>query len=803
MKFPKSTCVRTTAMARLRIAALFFPVLCVLIFSSQRLYAQNAALTGLITDPSGAVIQHAQVTLTDERTSAVWKATTNDRGLYSVPNIAPGKYTLDVNALGFKHYKQPDINVDPAQAVAFDAHLQVGGASQSVMVTAGTDYAGGQVATNAGLGMLGNRDVMDTPFNVIGYTSQTVENQQAQSLAEVLNNNSSVRSIFAQGSYTDELYIRGFLVFNQDVSLNGLFGVLPFQLINPDFAERIEIQQGPSALLNGMSPGGSVGGTINVVPKRAADIPIFRFTPSYGMNSEFGGHLDAGRRFGADKEWGVRFNASIRGGNTAVKQQYERVGDTVAGLDYRGKRLKVGLDLGYLNNYATGQTEPVYLDTGIQLPKAPKATLNFFAPWSLWNGYDGFAALRAEYSLPFKATIFGALGGDNNKYSDLATQPDIISSTGDITNTPYQFPARNNTRSEEGGIQGTFTTGPIHHSYSIIGAGLTRETGSNLISASTTISTNIYQPSWGDAPTWSGDLNARPRTSNFSYPGVAGADTLSALNNRILLTLGLRRQYVNTHSYNRTTQAVTASYSEAATTPAFAIVGKPLKNLSLYGNYIEGLQPGSTAPSSAKNADQVFPPFRSKQYEVGAKLDLGRITGTLSLYQIEQPNGITNPDTLIYSVSGRQRNRGIELNTFGELTKDLRVLGGLTLMKGIQLNTGDDTIEGRNAPGIPNVQFNYGLEWDTFFAHGLTLTAQAIDTSHQYADAANTQPMPAWGIFNPGARYSFKRSGEKQIVVKGDVLNALGDNYWAGTSAAYGIVRGNPRTFRLSATFDF
>ncbi len=801
MEFPKSTCVRKTAPATLRIAALIFPVLCVLIFSTQRLYAQNAALTGLITDPSGAVIPHAQVTLTDERTSAVWKATTNDRGLYSVPNIAPGKYTLDVDAPGFKHYKQTDINVDPAQAVAFDAHLQISGASQSVMVN-GSGYAGGQVSSTAGLGMLGNRDVMDTPFNVIGYTDQTVENQQAHSIAEVLNNNASVHSIWPQGSYTDVLYIRGFPVFNEDVSLNGLFGVLPFQLINPDFAERVELQQGPSALLNGISPGGDVGGNINVVPKRATDTPIFRFTPSYGMNSQFGGHLDAGRRFGPDKAWGARFNGSIIGGHTAVDQQYERVGDAVAGLDYRGHRLRVGLDFGYLSNYASDPTQPLYLNTGVQLPQAPKATRNIFAPWSFWHGYDGFAALRAEYDLPFHATIFGAVGGDNNKYSTLATQPSITDNAGDITTYPYQFPGRNNTRSEEGGIQGTFATGPIHHSYSIIGSGLSQETGNNLVLA-TPISTNLYQPIWGDKPTFNGNVDSRPRISASSYPGVAGADTLSALHDRIILTLGLRRQFVNTKSYDRTTQAVTASYSEAATTPAFAIVGKPLKNLSLYGNYIEGLQPGSTAPSTAKNANEVFPPYRSKQYEVGAKLDLGRITGTLSLYQIEQPNAITNPDTLIYSVSGRQRNRGIELNTFGELRKDLRVLGGLTLMKGIQLNTGDDTTEGKNAAGIPNAQLNFGLEWDTFFAHGLTLTAQTNDTSHQYADAQNTQPMSSWGIFNPGARYSFKRPGDKQIVFRGDVFNVLGDNYWAGTSATYGIVRGGPRTFKLSATFDF
>lgn len=55
-------------------------------------------------------------------------------------------------------------------------------------------YAGGQVATGGQLGMLGNRSVMDTPFNQTSFTAKTIQDQQARSVADVLLNDPSVRA---------------------------------------------------------------------------------------------------------------------------------------------------------------------------------------------------------------------------------------------------------------------------------------------------------------------------------------------------------------------------------------------------------------------------------------------------------------------------------------------------------------------------------------------------------------------------------------------------------------------------------
>jgi iron complex outermembrane receptor protein len=135
--------LRYVVKAAQRSALKFSLVLCGLILSAGLLHAQNPAMTGIIADSSSAAIQHAQITLTNPKTGAAWKSTSSEAGVYSVPRVPPGKYTLAVDAPGFKHYELTDVTIEPAQSLALDVHLQVGSASQTVTVNGSTEYAGG------------------------------------------------------------------------------------------------------------------------------------------------------------------------------------------------------------------------------------------------------------------------------------------------------------------------------------------------------------------------------------------------------------------------------------------------------------------------------------------------------------------------------------------------------------------------------------------------------------------------------------------------------------------------------------
>ncbi len=102
--------------------------------------AQSAALGGIVMDPASAVVPNAQVTLTNERTAVAQHAKTNGTGLYTVPFLQPGKYTLAVEAQGFKRYERTGIAIETAQTVAIDVKLQIGSTSESVAVNGSGTY---------------------------------------------------------------------------------------------------------------------------------------------------------------------------------------------------------------------------------------------------------------------------------------------------------------------------------------------------------------------------------------------------------------------------------------------------------------------------------------------------------------------------------------------------------------------------------------------------------------------------------------------------------------------------------------
>jgi hypothetical protein len=96
----------------------------------------NAAISGTVLDPQGAIVPDAEVTLTAIGTDAVHKVKTGPDGLYSFPNLQRGAYELKVTAQGFRDYVQRGINVSLNESLRVDVTLALGSAVQTVEVTA-------------------------------------------------------------------------------------------------------------------------------------------------------------------------------------------------------------------------------------------------------------------------------------------------------------------------------------------------------------------------------------------------------------------------------------------------------------------------------------------------------------------------------------------------------------------------------------------------------------------------------------------------------------------------------------------
>lgn len=121
-------------------------------------------------------------------------------------------------------------------------------------------YSGEQVTSGSRVGLLGDKDFMETPFSTIAYTNKYIADRQAQNIADVIAvTDPTVFSNNISGAWSENYSIRGLPSSTTDMMFNGLFGMAPYYRASPEMFERIEVLKGPSALLNGMPPGSSVG----------------------------------------------------------------------------------------------------------------------------------------------------------------------------------------------------------------------------------------------------------------------------------------------------------------------------------------------------------------------------------------------------------------------------------------------------------------------------------------------------------------------------------------------------------------
>ena len=671
-------------------------------------------------------------------------------------------------------------------------------------------YSGGQVARGAELGVLGNQDIMDVPFTMSSYTSQLIEDQQAESLGDVLLNDASVRQSFGYGNASQIFVIRGLPLTTDDVSYNGLFGVLPRQMISSDSLERVEVFKGPNAFINGVTPTGSgVGGGINLQPKRAEDTPTRRFTTDISNNGRIGEHLDLGQRFGAENQFGVRMNLAQREGDTAIDNENQRTKLFALGLDYRGDRLRVSTDFGYQKQRINGNRNTVYLGSALtDIPHAPDADHNYSQKWTSTDLEDTFGMARAEYDLSDHWTAYAAAGAKHTREVGDYSTPTLVNSAGATTASNMFVAHDEDNRSAMAGLRGMFQTGPVSHQVNLGVSGIWTQQRS-AYDLSGTFSNNLYDtvdvPKPAPGKYVGGDINDPGIVGKTINRSVAISDTLGFVDDRVLLTYGLRKQTLKVDGWNYQGNR-SAAYDESITTPVYGIVLKPWENVSVYANRIEGLAQGPTAPASAggmpvTNAGEVFAPARSKQVEAGIKYDKGPFGASLGVYRIEKPSdGYTNADGT-YVRQGTQRNRGVELNLYGEPIDGLRLLAGATLMDTALKGTKNGANDGNRAIGVPKFQYNLGADWDVPGLQGVALNARMLRTGGQYANEANTLSIPAWNRFDLGARYSFDVE-QRAVTLRANLENVANTRYWASANGGY-LSQGEPRLLKVSATVDF
>ncbi len=700
--------------------------------------------------------------------------------------------------------------------------------SEDVVITAQRDNQT-QVSRNGSLGALGDKDAMDTPFAVKSYNEALILNQQPLTLGAVLENDPSVRTTLGFGNMSEQYVVRGFNLFGEDIAIDGLFGVTPRQIISPELYDQVQILNGASAFLFGAAPGGSaLGGTVNLMPKRAKDKDTNRVTLNYLSDAHFGGAFDFGRRFGDDGAFGARINGAFRSGDIAIDDEFRRSAVVGAGFDWRTDNLRVSLDLAYQNVKAQHMRPMVQLNNKYgganAVPRPPRADLNYGQSWYNQTIRDIFGIFKLEYDVTENLMFYASAGARDTAERGIYQGFQLLNSTNSQVNfqipggallnlapgaafvTGSNIPRNDNNEALQTGLRFKGEGMGITHQLNM-GYSHSRYVNRNSFefgrfdddAVGGTNLNNLYNPRQIALPVFNafraGNLTDPSLVSRTRLDSIFVSDTLGFAEDVVQVTVGLRYQSIHLRQYDRNSGNQTSEYIQGTTTPVVGVVIRPSENISLYANRIEGLVQGSVAPVGTINFGQVFPPYQTVQYEVGGKLQFGRFNASVALFQTDRPQEVTIAN--VFTIDGLQRNKGVEVSVDGELVDGLRVIAGFAVTDAKQRTVGPNN--GRDAIGVPEYTANANVEWDVY--GGLTLTGRVIQTGKQQVNVTNTLELPEWTRFDLGARYVVA-VGDAPITFRFNVDNVANKRYWASSLGGY-LVQGMPRTFKTSATIEF
>lgn len=237
------------SMSRLRMYLL--KVLCLSFSAVTLLLAQGnrASITGIITDPSGAVVQGAEVTAKNLGTGLETTSLSNNDGIYSILNLFPGTYSLTFSKTGFRTIQIPSLILESTQAAKIDQRLTVATTSETVTVAETSPILDTENATE-GTHLTG-QVMTDLPLNVEG-------GRDVEQFAHALTPG------YSAASSTYEAMINGTQIFTKDFTIDGTSGTAQIQGDDVEIGPSMEAIQEVESQTSGISPENGItnGGVI-------------------------------------------------------------------------------------------------------------------------------------------------------------------------------------------------------------------------------------------------------------------------------------------------------------------------------------------------------------------------------------------------------------------------------------------------------------------------------------------------------------------------------------------------------------
>ena len=658
---------------------------------------------------------------------------------------------------------------------------------------------------------------IDTPLTVSVIPREVLESQQAVQLIDALRNTPGVTTSQTSPAVSNNLSIRGIPVENRgNYRLNGSLPIVNLIDLPMENKERVEALKGASALYYGFT---TPSGIINLTAKRPTREPLLNVAVFGNQFGQIGGHIDAGNTFGPV---GVRVNLvradlDIGVDRVSGKRSLESAAVQLRATD----RLQFNFDVEHIQKTLTEPAIYFISDPSLGLPKLVSPKINFGDEWMKTEAEEVNLLGRAAYEISPAFEVIAEVGQSyltrTRRFATIRAfcAPNLATCTGGnavpaglnrnfnpetgdgklfVTLQPENKFRNNNYRLEGAG---TFATGPFTHEL-LVGYGRnirqqTAVTAGQLACgpANGTFPTNggvpfnCYQNAYDPLPVPFQPLPERVLTpqneTKIDDTGYYAFDRIKfGEDDWLSLLIGARKSI-----YKESNKRDGVTFKDKPLSMSYGAVVKPMRSVSLYGTYIEGLESTPAAPLTTNNPGEILPATPSKQYEAGIKYEPKRgLLLTAAYFNIERTLSFTNAANFFVQ-DGKATYRGGEFSATGEVTPDFSIFAGALILDARQGETSIASLIGNRIENTAKFQGSISGEYRlTRMVPGLAVSFGAYYTGRRAINPQNALFVPAYTTFDLGGSYT-TQIAEKEVTFRLNGENVTGKRYFSSTAGNF------------------
>ncbi len=711
--------------------------------------------------------------------------------------------------------------VDLADAGSTDAQstLRVASASVSASTSQGsldsitvTGKHLEDVETVVTNGALGHLSILETPFSITAVNADEIATLGAVNVPDVFDYDSSVKVNNSGVGSGNTFSVRGLALDRTNgYKVDGLAYPIWFQDMPLDHYDEIDLLKGMGGFQYGFA---TPGGILNYVTKKPTHDFIFSADAGIRSTDIFKQHIDIGGPITPDGTLGFRINAVHESG-TLYNNAHNFDDSISAVLNWSPvKNFSWEIDGYYLQTLQTNQSNTISGAQGLTYLAQPPGDLNLNAAGSYKHNENpsGTSTWRWTFAPEWTATLSYRHVKLDERFPGNAVE--ILDDAGEYASIAANIDRIFFYDIEQAVVEGTINTGPLVHDV-VFGASGTSilfdyndpngAPPEGIIGLS-----NLYT---GLPPAITGNAKALAVESRVDFSLYQKIQQNSYFISDTIkldpwsLIVGLRDTDYDERDLGKPGE-VTAQYKFSPVTPTYAVTYEAAPKTNLYASYAEAVQTGTQAPASTPaltytNANQVFGPITSKQYEVGVKTAQPSFSGTAVLFRIDQGVAYSTPDPTpaieLYSQNGQARYQGLELNGKVHLTDNWTVSPSFSYLDTKYLEGAPDYV-GKVVPGTSKYEGSAFTEYRWPLSPGLKVDGGVRYTGRGYGDSANLLRFPSETVFDVGAGYDVPGLG-RPVSVRAAIQNVFDREYWVfGSNGAGGIEfsAGAPRTFNLN-----